>query len=130
MIKYSIIIPAFNEEAGIKGYLSSLTKFFGVKFPEYEIIVVDDGSLDRTGKEVKSVKTTKIRYYKLDKNQGKGKALKYGFGKSTGQIVIFLDAGGDFPPKQLTIFISAIEQMVSIWQLPINGTKKAKLTID
>lgn len=109
-MKYSIVIPAYREEAGIKGYLNSLTRFFDVKFPDYEIIVVDDGSIDQTGKEVKSVKSSKIHYYKFEKNQGKGKALKFGFRKAIGKIVIFLDAGGDFPPKQLINFINAIEK--------------------
>jgi len=110
VIKYSIIIPAYNEEAGIKGYLSNLTKFFDVRFPNYEIIVIDDGSVDKTAKEIKAVKSNKIKYIKFIENQGKGKALKFGFSQSKGNIVIFIDAGGDFPPKQISNFIKAIEQ--------------------
>jgi len=110
VIKHSIIIPAYNEEAGIKGYLSNLTRFFDVKFPNYEIIVIDDGSKDSTVKEVKAVKSSKINCIKFSKNQGKGKALKYGFTQAQGNVVVFLDAGGDFPPKQISNFVKAIEQ--------------------
>ena len=70
----SMIIPAYNEEIKIKDTLESIK---GIKEIN-EIIVVDDGSTDKTTKIASEVNSEKIVVLKLDKNRGKGYALNYG----------------------------------------------------
>ena len=70
----SIIIPAYNEADKIKDTLESITDINEID----EIVVVDDGSSDKTTEIASSVKNDKIKVFKLDKNRGKGYALNYG----------------------------------------------------
>ena len=86
----SMIIPAYNEEVKIKDTLESIK---GIKEIN-EIIVVDDGSTDKTTKIASEVNSEKIVVLKLDKNRGKGYALNYGLkiAMKNAEIIGFLDA--------------------------------------
>ncbi|MDU2198112.1 MAG: glycosyltransferase, partial [Peptostreptococcaceae bacterium] len=86
----SMIIPAYNEEVKIKDTLESIK---GIKEIN-EIIVVDDGSTDKTTKIASEIKSEKIVVLKLDKNRGKGYALNYGLkiAMKNAEIIGFLDA--------------------------------------
>ena len=86
----SIIIPAYNEEVKIKDTLESIKGIEEIN----EIIVVDDGSTDKTTKIASEVNSEKIIVLKLDKNRGKGYALNYGLkiAMKNADIIGFLDA--------------------------------------
>ncbi|MEG2983456.1 MAG: glycosyltransferase family 2 protein [Peptostreptococcaceae bacterium] len=85
----SIIIPAYNEENKIKDTLLGIVDIKEID----EIIVVDDGSSDNTEQVAKSVVNDKIKFFKLDKNRGKGYALNYGLkvAMENADIIGFLD---------------------------------------
>ena len=81
----SIVIPAYNEEATVAQVVSVAKKLPYVE----EVIVVDDGSSDRTVEEAKGAGATVISHIT---NEGKGSAIKTGFKNSHGNIVAFIDA--------------------------------------
>ena len=81
----SIVIPAYNEEATVAQVVSVARKLSYVD----EVIVVDDGSSDRTVEEAESAGATVISHLT---NEGKGSAIKTGFKNSHGNIVAFIDA--------------------------------------
>ena len=81
----SIVIPAFNEEATVAKVVSVARKLSYVD----EVIVVDDGSTDRTVEEAENAGATVISHIM---NEGKGSAIKTGFKYSHGNIVAFIDA--------------------------------------
>ena len=81
----SIVIPAYNEEATVAKVVSVARKLSYVD----EVIVVDDGSSDRTVEEAESAGATVISHIM---NEGKGSAIKTGFKNSHGDIVAFIDA--------------------------------------
>ena len=81
----SIVIPAYNEEATVAKVVSVARKLSYVD----EIIVVDDGSTDRTVEEAENAGATVISHIM---NEGKGSAIKTGFKYSHGNIVAFIDA--------------------------------------
>ena len=81
----SIVIPAYNEEATVAQVVSVAKKLSYVN----EVIVVDDGSTDRTVEEAESAGATVISHLM---NEGKGSAIKTGFKESHGDIVAFIDA--------------------------------------
>lgn len=86
----SIIVPAYNEGERIKNTLNGIIGIDEID----EIIVVDDGSSDNTESEAKSVKSEKVKVFRLDKNRGKGYALNFGIKEAlkNADIIGFLDA--------------------------------------
>jgi glycosyltransferase involved in cell wall biosynthesis len=96
----SVIIPAYNEETGIaeivERVLAVKPALDGVGVG-LELVVVDDGSRDRTGEIVG--KYPGVRLVRHPVNKGYGAALKTGFAAGTGELLGFLDADGTYPPE-------------------------------
>ena len=84
----SLIVPAFNEEITIKKSIQSLIE---LDYQNYEIIVVDDGSTDKTLKIAREFETSKVKVIH-QQNQGKAKALNNGIYNSKGEIIVTVDA--------------------------------------
>lgn len=89
--KTSIIIPAYNEEAGLPIVLE---KLFTLIDENYEVIVVDDGSIDATKQIASQFPCTLIVH---ENNCGKAEAMKSGVEKARGDNVIFIDADNTYP---------------------------------
>ncbi|MCD6367557.1 MAG: glycosyltransferase [Candidatus Aenigmarchaeota archaeon] len=102
----SVIIPAYNEEKNIYKSLSETLKSLDSLGLDFEIILVSDGSKDSTVEEAKKVKDLRIKIYHYNRNRGKGFALKYGFKKSSGEKIIFLDGDSQIPSSQLSLYLS------------------------
>jgi glycosyltransferase involved in cell wall biosynthesis len=107
--KLSIVIPAYKEEANIYQTIKDILSAHDILDYDYEVIVVVDGSPDRTAVEARKHRSNKVSVYEYAKNQGKGYALKYGTNKAQGDIVTFVDAGGDFDPKQFDKCVKLME---------------------
>jgi glycosyltransferase involved in cell wall biosynthesis len=86
-MKLTIIIPAYNAEKFIEKTVEELL----INFPEGEIIVINDGSTDKTLEKLQTFDEKIILINHL-KNQGKGFAIQNGFKQATGDIIIFTDA--------------------------------------
>jgi len=91
----SIIIAVYNEEKLIGKTIEKVLKADSLNLTK-EIIVVDDGSTDLTAKQIKNYK---VIFIQKKKNQGKGAALRDGFMKSTGDIVLVQDADLEYDPS-------------------------------
>lgn len=107
--KLSIIIPAYKEEKNIYKTIDAILKAHDVLDYDYEVIVVVDGSPDKTANEARRHKSKKVSVYEYMPNHGKGYALKYGTEKAKGDIITFADAGGDFDPKQFDKCVKLME---------------------
>jgi len=94
----SIIVPAFNEERTIKKCIMSL---LDLNYPTYEIIVIDDGSTDRTFEVVKTFNSPLINLVH-QQNQGKPNALNNGIRLSKGEIIVTVDADTIVQQESLT----------------------------
>jgi glycosyltransferase involved in cell wall biosynthesis len=103
----SIIIPAYNEEQTIGAVLPAITD---VLPSVHEVIVVDDGSTDRTAEIAEDFARlcTQVRVIRLPQNQGKTAALRAGFAVSTGDIVIVQDADLEYDPQDIPSVIEPI----------------------
>jgi len=90
----SVVIPAYNEERCIKTTLSSIEQYLSNATYSYEILVVDDGSTDRTRiiLECCKDKIPIFRSISLEKNRGKGYALRTGLLEANGRYRLFMDA--------------------------------------
>lgn len=108
----SVIIPAYNEALRIKKTLVSVDAYLSRKTYDYEIIVVDDGSLDDTQKIVKKL-ALKIKNLSVigDKiNRGKGYAVRAGMKKAVGKFRLFMDADNSVEIGHLEDFLKEIER--------------------
>ncbi len=117
----SFIIPAKNEDGSIKILINEILKVTKTLKKSYEIIVIDDGSTDKTYEEVLKIhkKNKKIKIIKLRGNWGKSTALQIGFGYAKGEIVFTMDADLQDNPKEIPNFIKKINEgydLVSGWK--------------
>jgi len=92
--KYSIVIPAFNESARLPATLSSVVECVRTRGWDAEVIVVNDGSTDRTGEVVREFIRTapELRVMENPGNRGKGYSVRAGMLAARGEIVLFTDA--------------------------------------
>src|SRR3989344_1331904 len=110
-MKLSIIIPAYNEGVNIRTTVRDVVATMDRHLDEYEVIVVDDGSKDDTAAQARRVKSARVKVFTLKHNHGKGGALTYGVRHARGELVTFLDAGGDFHPKQIVRLTKLMEAL-------------------
>ncbi len=108
-IKYSIIIPVFNEGKAIQKVVLALSDFLerNLSAGEFEIIIVDDGSTDQSNEIVSFIKG--VRSFRHPYNKGYGSALKLGAKKAKGEFLIFYDGDGQHEPEEMIKLIQAKE---------------------
>lgn len=105
-MKLSVIIPIYNEEKVIVGALESLDK---QSYPDFEIIVVDDGSTDKTLEVLRNLQLTINSLQILEQNhKGTGAARNLAAKKARGNILVFVDADMLFETKFLSMLVKPI----------------------
>lgn len=119
----SIIFPAYNEAERLPRALHTAVAYLQARTWTFEIIVVDDGSWDRTADVARSAlkdSGAEFRVLRIPENHGKGFAVKTGFEAARGRLVIFTDA-------DLSISITGLETMIPLleqgWDIVI-GSKR------
>lgn len=105
-ITLSIVIPAYNEEQRIGPALRQIIDYLKGRKSTAEIIVVDDGSTDRTASLARSILTDwpLSRVISFEKNQGKGAAVKIGVLQARGELILLTDADLSTPIEELEKF--------------------------
>lgn len=106
----SIILPAYNEEENIRAAIADIQTFVMKRYRSYEIIVVNDGSTDRT-KSIASLLSKKdqnIRLVNHTKNMGYGAALRSGFRTAKLQLVFYTDSDRQFDIRELDSLMTHI----------------------
>ena len=103
-MKLSVIIPCFNEEKTLKVLVERVLSF---KEIEKEILIVDDCSTDNSKSIINELSNShsEIKGIYLEKNSGKGSALKKGFEVASGDIVLIQDADLEYDPKDYSALI-------------------------
>jgi len=106
----SIVIPAYNEEKRLQSTLEKIYSYLKNKDYEYEIIVIDDGSSDRTARVALDSdlnKTGKLALLNNEKNKGKGFSVKKGILASRAEFLLFTDSDLSTPIEELDeLFLS------------------------
>ena len=103
MIELTIIVPAYNEEKRITPFLTSLLSYIS-KHPSYEVIVVNDGSKDKTEEVVRNLiihNKNQAHLVSYKKNKGKGGAIKTGMRYTQADYILFIDADGSISPEEI-----------------------------
>ncbi len=109
-VDLSIVVPAYNEEQRLPPTLERLHAYLSTQPMTYEIVIVDDGSRDRTCAVVEEA-MARIPYLRLVRqtpNAGKGAAVRRGMLAARGQIRVMCDADLSMPPEQLPLLLAPI----------------------
>ncbi len=104
-MKLSVIVPVYNEEKTVKILLERLVGQHSV----HEIIVVDDGSTDRTWRILQTCKHHKVHLLRK-KNGGKGSAVRLGLAKAIGDYVLIQDADLEYNPSDIPLLLDPIKK--------------------
>lgn len=114
-IATTIIIPAFNEEAALPFVLKPL---FNVIDNTYEVLIVDDGSSDRSAAVASQFPCRVIRHAQ---NAGKGAAMRTGMEHAHGEKVIFIDADNTYPVEMIPTMVQALGDYDMVRGLRLSG---------
>lgn len=111
MVNLSIVVPAYNEEKRIEPFLTSLTEFCSKNLSDYEIILVNDGSTDKTLELIKKLlgNNPNHRVVSYDKNKGKGGAIREGVLSARGDNTLFIDADGSISPEEIPAMVEKLK---------------------
>jgi len=102
-VKWSVVIPAFNEATRLPPYLDQIFEYFEGGAEPYEVLVVNDASTDATGAMLRAVSARQpaLRVLSHDVNHGKGGAVRAGMLAAKGDLRLFTDADGATPIAEL-----------------------------
>lgn len=103
----SVVLPAYNEEAVIERTVQRCADVLSVLAPDYEIIIVDDGSRDRTGAiaDALAAQSSHVHVVHNRPNRGYGGALISGFNAATKSLTFFMDADGQFDIRDIAALL-------------------------
>ena len=103
-MKISIVIPVYNEEKTVQ---ETIAKVSQIPF-EKEILVIDDGSTDKTAEILHSLQEGSLILLRHEQNKGKGSALRTGFSRASGEIIIIQDADLEYNPEDYPALLRPI----------------------
>lgn len=107
-IVFSIIVPAYNEEATIESFINNLKETLKSAEDSYEIIVVDDGSTDNTHSIASRIPGIGIIRHPY--NKGNGASVKTGIQEAQGENIVIIDADGQHDPKHIPEMIRLLRE--------------------
>lgn len=121
-IRYSIVVPFYNEQENIPPLYVKLTEVMDALGERYELVFVDDGSKDKTFKVLSDIyeHDPRVNIVQLRRNFGQAPALKAGFDFARGDIIISMDGDLQHDPDEIPRFLEKIEEgydLVSGWRV-------------
>lgn len=105
LLEITVIIPAYNEEKTIGKVISETISVLDNMHLSYEIIVVDDGSTDKTGLIASSYAVSVVSN---EKNRGKGYALRTALKRAKGKIIVTIDSDGEHKPREIPALLEPV----------------------
>jgi dolichyl-phosphate beta-glucosyltransferase len=106
----TVVLPCYNEAERLPGTLQALLTHLADAPGEVEVLVVDDGSTDATATvaEAAAAVDRRVRVLSYRPNRGKGFAVRTGMLAARGELVVFTDADGSYPPSDLDRIVGAL----------------------
>ena len=108
----SAVLPAFNEEGNIRHVLTGVLRALSRVTDDLEVVVVDDGSTDRTVAVLEAIARNEpsVVIVRHARNRGYGAALRSGFQRATREFVFYTDADGQFDPSEISKLIALVSE--------------------
>jgi len=126
----SVVIPAYNEEENFKkGVLKNIDPFLKRQNLQYEIIIVNDGSTDKTSKLIEDLIKNKTNWGLINlQHQGKAATIIAGFKKSKGDLILFTDFDQATPISEVNKLMAKVNKNhdLAIGSREIKGSKRQK----
>jgi glycosyltransferase involved in cell wall biosynthesis len=114
--KVSVVIPAFNESQTIGDLVETVQR----RYPDFEIVVIDDGSEDNTAEVAADAGA---RVYSHPYNIGNGAAIKSGIRSATGDILVFMDADGQHDPEDIAKMLDHMPEFDMVVGARVKGSQ-------
>lgn len=108
----SVVIPTYNRAHTI---LRAIESVLGQTFTDLEVLVIDDGSTDRTDLVVGSIADSRLRYIRFDVNRERSAARNAGIREARGEYIAFLDSDDEWMPEKLTKQLDLLEKRSFQW---------------
>lgn len=108
----SVVVPCYNEESGIGALVARLQQVLPDMVGEFEVLLIDDGSSDRTLEILRGIHAAdpRFRYLALSRNFGKESAMLAGLSQAHGDVVAIMDADLQHPPELLAEMLPLLAQ--------------------
>ncbi len=122
--KVTVLIPAYNEEDSLPILLDRLQELRREGAIDGDILIVDDGSTDRTGEiaEKLAEEDDSVKMVRHRRNLGKSAALRTGIPRTTGEYVVIIDADLQYAPEDIPKLVSALEGGLDV----VNGWRRTR----
>ncbi len=109
MLKYSVVIPVYNEAENIAPLYQRLKKTMDGLKNNYEIIFVNDGSSDKSSQALNAL-GDQAQIIELKSNQGQAQALQAGFDRAQGEVIVTMDADLQDNPEDIALLVERLNQ--------------------
>lgn len=118
------LFPAYNDAGTIEELAIRALQTLSQLTPDYEVIVVNDGSTDHTARVLHELarRHPRVRVIHHDRNRGYGAALRTGFAQARKEWVFYTDGDGQYDPRELIRLVRAVRENVDV----VNGYKTAR----
>src|ERR1700755_2713321 len=125
MTKYSIVVPFHNEQESVTALYDRLKAVMEGTGETFELVFVDDGSVDRTYKLLREIVTidSRVVVVKLRRNFGQTSALAAGFHNAQGDYVLAMDGDLQHDPNDIPLFIEKINEGYDV----VSGWRKVRI---
>jgi glycosyltransferase involved in cell wall biosynthesis len=125
MAKYSIVVPFHNEEENVTILYARLKQVMEQVGDSFELVLVDDGSTDRTYKLLEEIAAvdSRVLIVKLRRNFGQTSALAAGFDHSTGEFVLAMDGDLQHDPNDIPAFLEKLDEGYDV----VSGWRKVRI---
>lgn len=112
MAKISIVVPFYNESESVVPLYERLRDVMGRAGGPYELVFIDDGSVDNTPDKLREIasKDGNVSVIRLEPNQGQTAALKAGFGRASGDVIISMDGDLQNDPKDIPGLLRKLDE--------------------
>jgi glycosyltransferase involved in cell wall biosynthesis len=125
MVKYSIVIPFHNEEENVTVLYARLKQVMEQVGDSYELVLVDDGSSDRTYRLMSEIAAvdSRVLIIKLRRNFGQTSALAAGFDNASGEFILSMDGDLQHDPNEIPDFIEKLDESYDV----VSGWRKERI---